>query len=294
VRLLVLGGTGLLGSALTADLRAAGHQVRVLTRRPRQPDDVLWTPAGPLDALASHLSAADGVVNLAGAPIAQRWTRTHKQAIVESRVALTHRLVDALAAASPRPGVLVNASAIGIYGSRGDERLTEESAPGEGFLGSLAHAWERAALAAAPGTRVVLLRTGIVLDRRGGALPPMALPVRLFVGGRLGSGRQYVSWIHVYDWIAMVRWALESGTVSGPLNLTAPQPVTNLELTRAIARVLRRPAIFPVPAFVLRIVLGEMADAVLTGQRVLPAKATALGFAFRYPDLDGALRAELG
>jgi uncharacterized protein (TIGR01777 family) len=294
VPIVVLGGTGLLGSGLVADLRRAGREVRVLTRRPRQPGDVLWESAAPLETLASVLAGADAVVNLAGAPIARRWTRTHKQAIVESRVASTQRLADAIAATSPRPPVLLSASAIGIYGPRGDEPLTETDAPGKGFLAATGVAWEHAALTAAPATRVVVLRTGIVLDRRGGALPPMALPFRLFVGGRLGSGRQYVSWIHVQDWIAIVRWALAHDAVSGPINLTAPNPVTNLELTHALARVLHRPALCPVPAFVLRLVLGEMADAVLTGQRVLPAKATALGFTFRYPELDGALRAELG
>jgi hypothetical protein len=293
VSIVVLGGTGLLGSALVTDLRRAGRDVRVLTRRPRQPGDVPWDQRAPLDTLAAVLAGADAVINLAGAPIARRWTRTHKQAIVESRVALTERLAGAIAAASPRPPVLISASAVGIYGPRGDEWLTEASAPGEGFLAQTAVAWEQAAFSAAPHTRVVALRTGIVFDRRGGALAPMALPFRLFVGGTLGSGRQYVSWIHIHDWIAMVRWALTNDAVSGPINLTAPQPVTNLELTRTLARVLRRPALFPVPAFVLRIVLGEMAEAVLTGQRVLPATATALGFTFKYPELEGALRAEL-
>jgi uncharacterized protein (TIGR01777 family) len=189
------------------------------------------------------------------------------------------------------PPVFVSGSAVGIYGDRGDEPVTEQTPPGSDFLGSLAAQWENEALAARPAARVVVVRSGIVLDRDAGALPRMALPFRLFAGGRLGSGRQYISWIHRTDWTGIVRWALGNEAVTGPVNATAPNPVTNLEFAQTLGRVLRRPAIVPAPAFALRLALGEMADVILGGQRVLPAKAQSLDFAFRYPLLDGALRA---
>jgi uncharacterized protein (TIGR01777 family) len=190
---------------------------------------------------------------------------------------------------SRMPPTLLSGSAVGIYGARGDEPLTEQSAPGSGFLASLGREWEKEALAAGQQTRVVLLRTGISLDRGGGALPLMALPFQFFVGGQVGSGRQYFSWIHRDDWVAMVTWAL-TADVSGPLNVTAPNPVTNAEFSRALGRVLRRPSLLPVPAIALRAVVGEMAGELVTGQRVLPEKARAGGFAFHYPEVEGALR----
>jgi len=192
------------------------------------------------------------------------------------------------------PPTLVNASAIGIYGPHDDEPLTEESGAGSGFLAGLGVAWEKEALAAGPEARVVLLRNGVVLGREGGALPHIALPFRLFVGGPIGSGRQYVSWIHRDDWAALVVWALSNTTVSGPLNATAPNPVTNLEFSRTLGRVLHRPAFVPAPAFVVRAVIGEMADVALTGQRVFPDKAHSLGFDFQFPTLEPALRAVYG
>jgi uncharacterized protein (TIGR01777 family) len=202
-------------------------------------------------------------------------------------------IVEAMKIARGAPGTLVSGSAVGLYGSRGDQSLTENSAPGSGFLASLGEAWEREALAAAPFSRVVLLRTGIVLGQRGGALRKMALPFRFFVGGPLGSGGQYLSWIHRDDWTSMVIWALTETAVSGPLNLTAPHPETNREFMRTLGGILRRPAFMAVPAFALRALLGEMADMLLTGQRVMPAKALALGFEFQYPELETALRAAL-
>jgi len=192
---------------------------------------------------------------------------------------------------SQRPAVFVNASAIGYYGARGAGVVTEESPPGSDFLASVCVAWEGAAMAAAGMMRVVLLRTGLVLDRNAGALPKLALPFRVFAGGRVGSGDQYWSWIHRDDWVRMVRWAIDNAAVTGPTNLTAPSPVTNREFTAALARVLRRPALAPAPAFALRLMLGEMADAmILNGRRVLPAKAERGGFEFRYPDLESALQ----
>jgi uncharacterized protein (TIGR01777 family) len=231
------------------------------------------------------------VINLAGAPIAKRWVAAHKRDMWNSRVLSTRTLVAAMKSVRRMPATLLNASAVGIYGARGDEPLTEESAPGSGFLASLGREWEKEALSAAPHARVVLLRTGIALGKEGGALPQMALPFRFFAGGTLGSGRQYLSWIHRDDWTAMVSWALTTAAIWGPLNVTAPNPVTNLEFARTLGRVLRKPALMPAPAFALRAVLGEMAEAIVTGQRVLPAKAHELGFGFSYPLLESALRA---
>lgn len=291
MRVVVTGGTGFLGAALVHHLRAAGHAVSVLTRKATRQGEIEWNPRQGSAALVNALRGADAVVNLAGASIAQRWTKAHKQALWESRVPFTRALVEAMAQVDPAPAVLVSGSAIGIYGDRGDEPLTETSAPGSDFLASLGTAWEQEALAAAPRTRTVLLRTGIALERSGGALPQMALPFHFFAGGPIGSGRQYLSWIHRDDWVAMTTWALTNRAVSGPLNVTAPEPVTNREFTKTLGRVLHRPAFMPAPGFALRGVLGEMAAMILEGQRVLPAMASELGFEFRYPRLEPALRA---
>jgi uncharacterized protein (TIGR01777 family) len=291
MRIVVTGGTGFLGSALVTHLRAAGHVVSVLTRKPTRQGDIEWAPGRGSAALVGALRGADAVVNLAGASIAQRWTKAHKRALWESRVPLTRALVEAMAQVDPPPSVLVSGSAVGIYGDRGDEPLTETSALGSDFLASLGTAWEREALAAAPRTRTVLLRTGIALERNGGALPQMALPFHFFAGGPIGSGRQYLSWIHRDDWVAMTTWALTNPAVSGPLNVTAPEPVTNREFTTMLGRALHRPAFMPAPGFALRAVLGEMANMILEGQRVLPGKAGELGFRFGYPQLEPALRA---
>jgi uncharacterized protein (TIGR01777 family) len=237
---------------------------------------------------------ADAIINLSGASIAKRWTAAHKRDIRTSRLRSTQALVAAMKGAPRIPAVLLNASAVGIYGARGDEPLTEASPPGSGFLASLACEWEGEALAAPPPTRVVLLRSGIVLDSDGGVLPSMALQFRLFVGGPVASGRQYFSWIHRDDWTSMVSWALSTGSVEGPLNVTAPNPCTNGEFSRTLGRVLRRPAFLRVPAFALRVAVGEMAGDLVTGQRVLPEKARSLGFEFRYPRLEPALRAIYG
>lgn len=293
MRIVVAGGTGFLGTALVHRLRATGHETVVLARRPRAATDVSWTPGAPSAVLERAFEGADAVINLAGAPIAQRWTAAHKRELWESRVTLTRTLVEAMRKAGQPPRTLISGSAVGIYGDRGDESLTEASLPGTGFLASLGEAWEREALAATPDARVVLLRTGIVLDRSGGALPRMMLPFQLFVGGPLGSGRQYLPWIHRDDWISMAIWALTNTAVAGPLNVTAPHPATSREFSRALGRALGRPSVLPAPAFALRMLLGEMAEMILTGQRVVPAKALALGFEFRYPDLDAALRAAL-
>jgi uncharacterized protein (TIGR01777 family) len=289
MNIVVAGGTGFLGTALVTRLRQDGHGVTVLTRAPRQPHEVRWDPYGSPAGWVHELQHADAVINLAGASISKRWTAAHKREMWNSRIQATRTLVDAMTSLSRVPPTLLSGSAVGIYGPRGDEPLTEQSAPGAGFLASLGREWEKEALAAAPQTRVVLLRTGIALDRGGGALPLMALPFRFFVGGRIGSGRQYLSWIHRDDWVAMVTWALKS-KLSGPLNVTAPIPVTNAEFSGTLGQVLRRPSLLPVPAIALRVVVGEMAGELVTGQRVLPEKARAGGFAFQYPDVETALR----
>ena len=289
----IAGGTGFLGSRLATSFRADGHDVVLLTRHPRKPGDFAWDPLSPSGDWASIIDGADAVINLAGESLdAGRWTAARKAAILESRVAATRAIVAAIAKARRPPAVLVNASAIGVYGTHGSAALTERSPPGSGFLASVCVAWEAQALEAAGMTRVVLLRTGLVLDRSGGALPRLALPFRMFAGGRAGSGDQYWSWIHRDDWMRIVRWAIDTPDVTGPLNLTAPLPVTNAKFAQTLGRVLHRPALAPAPALALRLLLGEMADAlILNGQRVLPAKATLHGFEFRYPDLESALRA---
>ncbi len=291
MRVVVTGGTGFLGSALVTHLRSSGHAVSVLTRKPTKQGEIAWNPGVGTAALVEALRGADAVVNLAGASISQRWTKAHKEALWHSRVPFTRALVEAMAQVDPAPSVFVSGSAIGIYGDRGDEPLTETSSVGNDFLASLGTAWEKEALAAAPRTRTVVIRTGIALARNGGALPQMALPFYFFVGGPIGSGRQYLSWIHRDDWVAMTTWALMNPAVSGPLNVTAPEPVTNRQFTKALGRTLGRPALMPAPAFALRIMLGEMAEIILGGQRVLPAKARELGFEFRYPSLEPALGA---
>ena len=293
MRIVVAGGSGFLGGVLTAAWRDDGHKVKVLTRRARSADDVQWAPASGGVEWATVLEGADAVLNLAGAGIAdERWTTARKTEILDSRVTSARTLTKAVLGCARPPQVFISASAVGFYGSRDDEALTEDSPAGSDFLATVCDSWEREATAAAGVARTVLLRTGVVLAADGGALPRMALPFRFFAGGQLGSGRQYMSWIHREDWVRMVRWALRNGDVNGALNLTAPSPVTNAEFTHALAKALRRPALVSVPSFALRVMLGrEMADALLLGgQRVLPAKAQRLGYQFRFATIESALR----
>jgi uncharacterized protein (TIGR01777 family) len=270
----ISGASGFIGRHLLKSLANAGHSLHALSRH-----------APP----AESLREADVIIHLAGEPVAQRWTAEAKRRIRESRVAGTRNLVEALATLPRRPEALICASAIGYYGSRGDEILTESSAPGSGFLPEVCVAWEREAQAAeAFGLRVVHVRTGLVLDARGGALQRMLPPFRMGVGGRLGSGRQWMSWIHLEDLAGLFQLAVES-PVRGPLNGVAPYPVTNSDFTRELARALRRPAVFPIPEFALRLLFGEMADVPLASQRVVPGAAQAAGFRFRFPQLAPAL-----
>jgi uncharacterized protein (TIGR01777 family) len=292
MKVVVTGGTGFLGGALVESLRREGHQVVVLTRgRATRPGLVAWEPAETAGAWVREFDGADAVVNLAGEPIAAgRWTAARKNAIRSSRVDATRAVVAALRAVGSR-AVLLSGSAIGYYGiERGDEPLDESAPAGTDFLASACRDWEHEALAGGASGRVVLLRTGLVLDSGGGALAQLALPFHLYAGGPMGSGRQVMSWIHRDDWTAMARWLLDDATVNGAVNMTAPQPVTNREMATALGRALHRPSFVPAPAFALRLVLGEMADAmILNGQRVLPRVALNGGFTFQYASLDQAL-----
>lgn len=291
----IAGGSGFLGRALTEALGRHGHTVSVLTRRPRPgvATDIAWTPNGDVGPWVDALGGVDAIVNLAGEGIAdQRWTAARKRALLESRLATTGSLARAVAALPRPPRVFVSASGVGYYGPCGDDRITEAAPAGTDFLGRLAAEWEAATAPAAGHTRVVLLRTGLVMGREG-ALAKMLLPFRLGVGGRLGSGRQWMPWIGVDDWVGLTMHLMADDRATGPFNLSAPEPVTNAEFTRVLGRVLGRPTLFPVPALALRLALGELADALLTGQRAVPEKALALGYDFRSPDLAATLRAAI-
>jgi hypothetical protein len=255
---------------------------------------VAWNPA--TGELGGAAVGADAVVNLAGASIADgRWSAERKAKLSSSRIDTTRALVAALAKMNARPRVLVSASATGVYGNRGDELLTEDSLPGNEFLSNLAKDWEAEALKAeAIGVRVVLARFGVILARDGGALPKIVLPFRFFAGGKIGSGKQWMSWISLDAVIEILRFALENGNVRGPINVISPQPVQNAEFTKTLASILHRPALFPAPPFALRLALGEMADALLlSSQRVLPKKLESLGYRFLHADLKSALAAVL-
>jgi len=289
----ITGASGFIGRRLLKVLGSAGHNLRVLSRHAgtNMPGGVrvsAWDAVKAAPARES-LENADAVIHLAGEPVAQRWSPEVKQRIRQSRVEGTRRLVEGLSALSRRPAVLVSASAVGYYGSRGDELLDESSAAGGDFLSEVCVAWEREAqTAGALGMRVAIIRIGMVLDASGGALARMLLPFRMGVGGRLGSGRQWMSWIHLADLAEQFRFAVEN-PVAGVWNGVAPAPVTNLEFTRELAHALQRPAFLPVPAFGLKILFGEMAEVLLESQRVAPRAAQAAGFRFQFPQLSAAL-----
>jgi len=302
MNIVVTGGTGFIGRALCVALIQRGHRVSILTRNAgqvfHQPEvsvnPVQWNgrDTGPWEQV---LEGADTVINLAGAPIADaRWTVARKQLITDSRVLTTRLLVRALSRCSSKPATFISSSGIGYYGASDDRRLDEGAPRGDGFLADLCLAWEAEALRAAEfGTRVVLLRTGMVLEQDGGALAKMVLPFKLYAGGPIMPGIQWVSWIHRSDHIGLIQWALTTPTVSGPINAVAPEPVTMNTFCEVLGRVLHRPSWLPVPRFALNMLLGELGTLMTTGQRVIPAKAMAGGYAFHYPTLEPALRAAL-
>jgi uncharacterized protein (TIGR01777 family) len=298
MRLVIAGGTGFIGSALCARLREDNHSLVMLARAQAPKPGAAkeqWVTWDPIAAKApvEAVEGADGIINLAGEPIAaKRWTAAQKERIRASRIAATRALVDAVAGAKVKPRFLINGSAVGYYGPHGDETVTEETRAGNDFLGRTCAEWEGAARKAESyGLRVVLLRTGIVLGRGGGALSKMVPPFKFFAGGPLGRGAQWMPWIHLEDEVGLLLFLVENENARGPFNGTAPNPATMKEFCRALGRVLGRPSWAPVPAFALRLLLGEMAEMLLTGQRAIPQRAQALGYKFRYPNLQDALHA---
>jgi uncharacterized protein (TIGR01777 family) len=301
MKIIVTGASGLVGSSLVPTLLGRGHEVTQLVRRKSKGEragvrEVEWQPGrGEIDA--ASLEGHDAAVHLAGENIAEgRWSDEKKRRIRDSRVQGTRLLAETLARLNAKPRTLVSASAIGYYGDRGDETLTEASAAGTGFLPDVCREWEEATGgASAAGIRTILLRFGVILSAEGGALAKMLLPFKLGVGGKVGSGKQYYSWIALDDVVEIIHFALASEQLSGAVNVVAPEPATNAEFTKALGRALNRPTIFPAPAFGLRLAFGEMADALLlASERVLPERLRSAGYQFKYPSLDGALRHLLG
>jgi uncharacterized protein (TIGR01777 family) len=292
MKIVIAGGTGFLGEPLARRL-AATHDVIVLTRDPshvRAGRGVAWDPPRQ-GAWSADVASADVVINLAGENIAQRWTESRKARLLASRIDSTRAIVDALKSAPSHRRTLINASAVGYYGLRGDEVVDETSRRGPGFLAELVEQWEAAAREAEAVARVVLPRFGVVLDPSGGALAKMLPPFRFGVGGRIGNGRQWLSWVAREDALRLIEWAIAHDDASGVYNVTAPEPVRNRDFTRALGRALHRPAIFPIPPFVLKVMFGEMAEeTLLGGQRAVPVRATADGFVFTLPTIETALQ----
>ena len=295
MKIVISGASGLIGTQLVTSLKSSGHEVVQLVRRSAAAGQIMWDPkSGKLDP--ASLEGCDAVIHLSGAGIGdKRWSDAYRKEILESRSATTSLLANTIASLQRKPSVFLSGSAIGIYGARGDEQLTETSAHGTGFLADVCKQWEAAAKPAVDaGVRTVFLRTGIVLSPKGGALKKLLPLFRLGVGGKFGNGKQWQSWISIDDEVASIIYLL-TANVSGAVNLTAPQPVTNAEFTKVLARVVKRPAIVPVPTFAPKILLGsELADALLfTGQRVMPQALTASGYVFKHSTLESALRSLL-
>lgn len=290
MKILIGGSSGLLGTALTTVLKASGHRVVPLIRQ--RGDGIVWDATTYEFERPADLEGFDAVIHLGGENIIGRWTQAKKKRIRDSRVRSTGALADALTGLKQKPGVFIVASAVGYYGDRGAEELTEESPAGSGFLADVVREWEAAADPARKANiRVVHLRSGILLSPAGGALKTMLTPFKLGIGGKLGRGTQYVSWATLDDAVGIILHALKKPSLDGPLNVVSPTPCTNLELTKALGRALRRPTVCPVPAFAARMVFGEMADSLLlASQRVLPTKLLASAYPFRHTDLDTALR----
>lgn len=307
MRITISGATGLIGTAVIERLRRRDAEITVLSRDPEKAQRrlgvepgldggltaVRWDPMRE-PAPVQALSGRDAVVHLAGEEVAQRWSGDAKSAIRDSRVLGTRNLLSSLRQASPRPAALISASAIGIYGARREEPLDEDASHGRGFLAEICEEWESEAQAASQlGVRVAIMRIGVVLSARGGALAKMLPPFKMGVGGPVAGGRQFVSWIHLDDLTGLFLAAIEHESWSGPINATAPEPVTNWQLSKALGKALHRPSLLPVPAAALKLLYGEMSEIVTTGQRVLPAKALISGYEFEHPGLDEALRSAL-
>jgi uncharacterized protein len=296
MKVVIAGASGFIGSALVQRLSQRSDSLKLLSRKPQSPargsntEWLLWEPGVP-GGWEQSVDGADGVINLAGEGIAEkRWTERQKELIRSSRIDSTQAIVKAIAKAKEKPKFLINASAVGYYGSRGDETLSEASTPGIDFLARLCVAWEEEAKKAQDhGVRVALLRTGIVLAKGKGALAKMVTPFKLFVGGRLGSGKQWMPWIHIEDEIGLILFLIQNAAAHGSFNATAPNPVTMDEFCKVLAKVLNRPSWAPVPASALTLLLGEMADMVLAGQRALPKAAEKLGYSFKHPTITEAL-----
>jgi uncharacterized protein (TIGR01777 family) len=294
MRIFVTGGTGFIGRSLCAELLAGGHSVTVLTRAvargDRLPQGAIAVEGEPAraDRWLDALARCDACVNLAGEPVAARWSAERKRAITSSRVESTETVAGLIAARGPE--ILIQGSAVGYYGSRGDDLLDESSPPGDGFLAGVTQRWEGAAAPARKRARVVFVRTGMVLASQGGALAALVKPFKLFAGGPVGSPSAWKPWLHLADEVGLILWALGEPRVEGPLNACSPNPVRNGDLARAIGAALKRPSLLPAPDFALRALLGEMAELVLASQRVIPEKALRLGYRFRFPELEPALR----
>lgn len=298
MRVIITGGTGLIGRALVENLASDGHEVVVLSRAPERTTGL---PAGvraerwdarTADGWVHLADGADAIVNLAGENLsAGRWTDEQKRRIRDSRLLAGQAVVQAVEQASRKPGVVIQASGIGYYGPRGDKEITEDAAPGRDWLAQVAVQWEDSTAAVeAMGVRRAVARTGVVLSTQGGALPRMMLPFRLFVGGPLGGGKQWFPWIHLQDEAAAIRFLIDTDAAAGPFNLAAPHPLTNAQFSRVLGQVMGRPAIIPAPAFALRVLFGEMATLLLDGQRGVPKRLLELGFQFRFTQAEAALR----
>lgn len=302
MRVLITGGSGLVGRALTANLARDGNEVIILSRRPERVialplgASATWWDGHTTEGWGSLANATDAIINLAGENIgACRWTEGRKRAILESRLNVGRAIVKAVEVAARKPRLVIQASAVGYYGPHSDEEITEEMQPGDDFLARVAVDWEASTSPLeALGVRRVIIRTGVVLSTTGGALPRMLLPFRFFAGGRLGSGRQWFPWIHIADEVRAIRFLMENERASGACNLTAPTPVTNAEFSRLLGQCLKRPILIPTPAFALRLLFGEMATALLDGQRAIPRRLLQLGFTFQFPEAGSALKDLLG
>jgi uncharacterized protein (TIGR01777 family) len=302
MRIVITGGTGLIGRSLAEQMAGEGHEVIVLSRNPSRAKDFLpgvmlvqWD-AQSAEGWSQWADGADAIVNLAGAGLADwLWTKSRKQILVDSRVKAGEAVSSAVAMVERKPRVVIQASAIGYYGPRGDEPVDESQAPGDDFLGQLCQKWEDSSRSVEDhGVRRAIIRTGLVLSLKGGVLPRLLLPIRLFVGGPLGSGKQYYSWIHHEDEIGAIRFLIEHETAQGAFNLTAPNPQPNAEFMKTVSKAVGRPYWLPVPEFAMRLLIGDMATVVVDGQRAIPTQLERAGFDFHYPSLEGAMEALVG